>query len=79
MDYYSSKNNFFQNKEDSLLLSPRKISFKYLSIVLVYRPNHFNNHHLAPEQYESFEDFILNYKVDGVPLIEILNQLEYGE
>ena len=37
MDYYSSKNNFFQNKEDFLLLSPRKISFKYLSIVLIYR------------------------------------------
>lgn len=29
--------------------------------------------------YESFEDFILNYKVDGVPLIEIVNELEYGE
>ena len=49
MDYYSSKNNFFQNKEVFLLLSPRKISYKYLSMVLVYRPNHFNNHHLALE------------------------------
>ena len=29
--------------------------------------------------YESFKNFILNHKVDGVPLIEIVNELEYGE
>lgn len=31
------------------------------------------------ERYESFDDLLLNYKIDGKTLIEIVKELEYGE
>ena len=30
-------------------------------------------------EYESFEDLLLNYKIDGKPLIELVKDLEYGD
>ena len=30
-------------------------------------------------KYESFDDLLLNYKIDGKPLIELIKDLEYGE
>lgn len=30
-------------------------------------------------RYESFDDLLLNYKVNGKTLIEIVKELEYGE
>ena len=29
--------------------------------------------------YESFEDLLLNHKIDGKPLIELIKDIEYGE
>ncbi len=29
--------------------------------------------------YESFDDLLLNYKIDGRPLIELVKELEYGD
>ena len=29
--------------------------------------------------YESFDDLLLNYKIDGKPLIELVKELEYGD
>ena len=29
--------------------------------------------------YESFDDLLLNHKIDGTPLIELVKELEYGE
>lgn len=30
-------------------------------------------------EYESFDDLLLNYKIDGKPLIEIVKDLKYGD
>ena len=30
-------------------------------------------------RYESFDDLLLNYKLDGKPLIELVKDLEYGD
>ncbi len=30
-------------------------------------------------KYESFDDLLLNYKIDGKPLIELVKELEYGD
>ena len=30
-------------------------------------------------KYESFDDLLLNYKIDGKPLIELVKDLEYGD
>ena len=30
-------------------------------------------------EYENFDDLILNHKIDGKPLIELVKDLEYGE
>lgn len=30
-------------------------------------------------EYESFDDLLLNYKIDGKPLIELVKELEYGD
>ncbi|MBO5907621.1 MAG: hypothetical protein J6Q85_05680 [Clostridia bacterium] len=30
-------------------------------------------------KYESFDDLLLNYKIDGKPLIELIKDLEYGD
>lgn len=30
-------------------------------------------------KYESFDDLLLNHKIDGKPLIELVKDLEYGE
>ena len=30
-------------------------------------------------QYDSFDDLLLNYKIDGKPLIELVKELEYGD
>ena len=30
-------------------------------------------------EYESFDDLLLNYKIDGKPLIELVKDLEYGD
>ena len=29
--------------------------------------------------YESFDDLLLNHKIDGKPLIELIKELEYGD
>ena len=29
--------------------------------------------------YESFEDLLLNHKIDGKPLIELIKDIKYGE
>ena len=29
--------------------------------------------------YESFDDLLLNHKIDGKPLIELVKDLEYGD
>ncbi len=29
--------------------------------------------------YESFDDLLLNYKIDGRPLIELVKELDYGD
>ncbi len=29
--------------------------------------------------YESFDDLLLNYKIDGKPLIELVKELDYGD
>ena len=29
--------------------------------------------------YESFDDLLLNHKIDGKPLIELIKDLEYGD
>ena len=29
--------------------------------------------------YESFDELLLNYKIDGTPLIELVKDLEYGD
>lgn len=29
--------------------------------------------------YDSFDDLLLNYKIDGKPLIELVKDLEYGD
>jgi len=29
--------------------------------------------------YENFDDLLLNHKIDGKPLIELVKELEYGE
>ena len=29
--------------------------------------------------YESFDDLLLNHKIDGKPLIELVKELEYGD
>ncbi len=29
--------------------------------------------------YDSFDDLLLNYRIDGKPLIELVKELEYGE
>ena len=29
--------------------------------------------------YESFDDLLLNYKIDDKPLIELVKELDYGE
>ena len=30
-------------------------------------------------KYESFDDLLLNYKIDGKPPIELVKELEYGD
>ena len=30
-------------------------------------------------EFENFDDLLLNYKIDGKPLIELVKDLEYGE
>lgn len=30
------------------------------------------------EKYDDFDDLLLNYKIDGKPLIELVKYLEYG-
>ncbi len=30
-------------------------------------------------EYESFDDLLLNYKIDGRSLIELVKELEYGD
>lgn len=30
-------------------------------------------------EYESFDDLLLNHKIDGKPLIELIKDLEYGD
>ena len=30
-------------------------------------------------EYENFDDLLLNHKIDGKPLIELVKDLEYGE
>ena len=30
-------------------------------------------------EYDCFDDFLLNHKIDGKPFIEILKELEYSE
>ena len=30
-------------------------------------------------KYESFDDMLLNYKIDGKPFIELVKDLDYGE
>ncbi len=30
-------------------------------------------------EYESFDDLLLNHKIDGKPLIELVKELEYGD
>ena len=30
-------------------------------------------------KYESFDDLLLNYKINGKPLIELVKELEYGD
>lgn len=30
-------------------------------------------------EYENFDDLLLNYKIDGKPLIEFVKELEYGD
>lgn len=30
-------------------------------------------------KYESFDDLLLNHKIDGKPLIELVKELEYGD
>ena len=30
-------------------------------------------------KYESFDDLLLGYKIDGKPLIELVKDLEYGD
>ena len=30
-------------------------------------------------RYESFDDLLLNYKIDGKPLITLVKELEYGD
>ena len=30
-------------------------------------------------EYENFDDLLLNYKIDGKPLIELVKELEYGD
>lgn len=30
-------------------------------------------------RYESFDELLLNYKIDGKPLIELVKDLEYGD
>ncbi len=30
-------------------------------------------------EYKSFDDLLLNYKIDGMPLIELAKELEYGD
>ena len=29
--------------------------------------------------YETFDDLLLNHKIDGKPLIELVKELEYGD
>ena len=30
-------------------------------------------------EYESFDDMLLNHKIDGKPLIDLVGDLEYGD
>ena len=30
-------------------------------------------------EYESFDDMLLNHKIDGKPLVELMKDLEYGD
>ena len=30
-------------------------------------------------EFESFDDLLLNYKIDGKPLIDLVKDLEYGD
>ncbi len=30
-------------------------------------------------KYECFDDLLLNYKIDGKPLIELVKELDYGD
>ena len=30
-------------------------------------------------EYENFDDLLLNHKIDGKPLIELVKELEYGD
>ena len=54
-------------KEKSFVLEPRG------KAVQVYAYGEVLGDH------ESFDDLLLNYKIDGKPLIELVKELDYGE
>ncbi len=75
---------FLEEIEDSCINSQNEIILEYNGKSFVLEPlgqavQVVEVANKVAGRYESFDDLLLNYKIDGKTLIEIVKELEYDE
>ena len=69
--------------EDACINDQNEVILEYKGKSFVLEPHGKAIHVYAYGEdlgdYESFDDLLLNHKIDGKPLIELVKELEYGE
>lgn len=74
---------FLTETEDACINCQNEIIWKYKGKSFVLEPRgkavYVYAYGEALGDYESFDELLLNHKIDGIPLIELVKELEYGE
>ena len=74
---------FLRQTEDWCINGQSEIILQYKEKSFVLEPRGTAIHVYAYGEdlgdYESFDDLLLNHKIDGKPLIELVHNLEYGD
>ena len=74
---------FITEIEDACINGQNEIILEYKGKSFVLEPRgkavHVYAYGKVLGDYESFDDLLLNHKIDGNPLIELVKELEYGD
>ena len=74
---------FLRQTEDWCINGQSEIILDYKGKTFVLEPRGKAVHVYAYGEdlgdYESFDDLLLNHKIDGKPLIELVHDLQYGD